>query len=235
MKTLLFFLLTMGLAVAPAPAALTLNGTSDEVTTTDLGSRLAGGSTATLAAWVYRGATGRHFDFSTGTSTTAQIGMTWYGSDNRVYGMLSNGSEVYVWTQAQALTGWHHIVVVFDGSGSGNAGRLKIYFDGAPLSHAGSQGTVPATVAASLGTSRIGRSSLYSRYSNAAAAEVAAWSGALTAAEVQALAAGFTPAKVRPGSLVAYLPLIGTQDDLKGNTWTAAGTTVSTHPPVRGK
>lgn len=211
------------------------NGTSDELSTADLGARLAGGSAATLAAWVYRGATGRTFDFGGGTGTTAQMGITWYGTDNRIYCLCSNSSEVYCYSAAQSLTGWHHVAAVFDGSLSGNTNRVKLYFDGAAISQAGSQGTVPATLAASLGTFRIGRSSIYSRYSNADAAEVAAWNAALSAAEIASLAAGFSPGKIRLGSLAAYLPLIGPVMDLRGNAWTTTGASEQTHPRVIGR
>jgi hypothetical protein len=64
-------------------------------------------------------------------------------------------------------------------------------------------------------------------------AEIGIWSAALTDDEVASLAKGFTPDQIRPQSLVAYLPLIRTNQDVKGNAWTTAGTlTVADHPRV---
>ena len=61
-------------------------------------------------------------------------------------------------------------------------------------------------------------------------AEVAIWSVALDAAEINALAKGFRPTQIRPQSLVSYTPLIADLRDLKrGATWTDHSSTVSAH------
>lgn len=71
-------------------------------------------------------------------------------------------------------------------------------------------------------------------------AECAIWSVALDAAEIGALAAGFSPLLIRPASLVFYAPLIGAGDperDIRGGLslpYGAAGAapTVVPHPRV---
>jgi hypothetical protein len=64
-------------------------------------------------------------------------------------------------------------------------------------------------------------------------AEVGIWNVALTDDEVLALAKGFTPDQIRPQSLIAYLPLVRTNQDIKGNAWTTAGTlTAADHPRI---
>jgi hypothetical protein len=66
-----------------------------------------------------------------------------------------------------------------------------------------------------------------------ALAEVGIWNVALTDDEVASLAKGFSPDQIRPQSLIAYLPLVRTAQDIKGNAWTTAGTlTVADHPRV---
>lgn len=62
---------------------------------------------------------------------------------------------------------------------------------------------------------------------NALIAEAGLWNVALTAADVTALAKGFSPRLVRPDGLVDYWPLLGATSPeigLKGNTMTITGT-----------
>jgi hypothetical protein len=66
-----------------------------------------------------------------------------------------------------------------------------------------------------------------------AVAEVGIWNVALTDDEVASLAKGFSPDQIRPQSLIAYLPLVRTTQDIKGNAWATAGTlTVADHSRV---
>ena len=68
-------------------------------------------------------------------------------------------------------------------------------------------------------------------------AEVAAYAAELTAGEIAALAAGFSPLLVRPSALVGYWPLGGpydptTIDPVGSNTLTAnGGASAEAHPP----
>jgi hypothetical protein len=66
-------------------------------------------------------------------------------------------------------------------------------------------------------------------------ADLGIWPVALTAAEVGALAAGFSPLLIRPQSHVLYSPLIRDEDQdlIGGRTWTAVNSpTVDAHPPI---
>jgi len=69
---------------------------------------------------------------------------------------------------------------------------------------------------------------------NGSIAEPAIWNAELTAAEIAALAAGFTPDQIRPQSLQFYAPLVRDLVDLRaGRSITNNnGATVSTHPRV---
>lgn len=51
---------------------------------------------------------------------------------------------------------WHHFGMTYDGSGTGNAGRLKIYIDGAPQA-ASFTGIIPAVLPVNAGGFSIGR------------------------------------------------------------------------------
>lgn len=68
--------------------------------------------------------------------------------------------------------------------------------------------------------------------------EVGVWNVVLTDAEIAALAAGVSPARIRPGSLVFYAPVWGADSpeaDLSSGArdLTVTGTTASAHGPVQ--
>lgn len=63
-------------------------------------------------------------------------------------------------------------------------------------------------------------------------ADLAVWSGTLTADERASLAAGVSPALIRPDILEIYLPLIRGATDLMGSVFTVTAATVSDHPLV---
>ncbi len=214
--------------------ARSFNGTSDFLSNSTLKDAFGGATAATLAGWVSRDSAGRTlaFGFSVGTSYAFYV--LWYNGDNKIYAVNYNGggaASCYGATEANMATGWMHLAMVFDGSGVGNAGRLKLYVDGVAqtLGYVQTcQATIPSS--ANLSDFRIGRDVNNSLYSNGAHAEVGAWTAALSPSEVAALAKGFPPHRVRLANLAAYLPLIRDVVDLKGNAWTTTGTSVTTHP-----
>lgn len=63
-------------------------------------------------------------------------------------------------------------------------------------------------------------------------ADIAVWAGTLTAEERAALAAGVSPALIRPDILKIYDPLIGNGTDWRGAPFTITGATVAVHPAV---
>ena len=76
---------------------------------------------------------------------------TW--SDDRFYAEVGNGSNSYGYlpgfSTIVAAGNWYHYAVVFDGSGSTNATRLKLYINGT-LRTLSYNLTIPATTSASL-------------------------------------------------------------------------------------
>lgn len=69
---------------------------------------------------------------------------------------------------------------------------------------------------------------------NGSIAEAAIWNAALTDAEIASLAAGFTPAQIRPQSLQFYAPLVRDLVDVRGGRaiTNINGATVATHPRI---
>lgn len=99
---------------------------------------------------------------------------------------------------------YQSLTMVFDGSLSGRANRLKLYVDGtqATLSFFGS-GTVPGTVASTLDRLTI----LAADFNSAGGENIALWVGvALTAEQVVELHKGIDPNCIRPDKLAHYWP-----------------------------
>lgn len=63
-------------------------------------------------------------------------------------------------------------------------------------------------------------------------ADIAVWSGTLTTEERAALAAGVSPALIRPDILEIYLPLMRGGSDYMGGVFTVTNATVADHPLV---
>ncbi len=67
------------------------------------------------------------------------------------------GGGTYAKSSTSAIgTDWHHLAMVYDGTQSGNEGRLKAYIDGAPIT-LNYSGTIPATMPAISANVNIGR------------------------------------------------------------------------------
>lgn len=82
----------------------------------------------------------------------------------------------------------------------------------------------------SLSEVHVGRYSVLGGYFGGEVQSAAAWSASLTAAEVAGLAIGFSPRRIRPQSLVFYMPLVRAAFDWKGNALdTATGAAADHH------
>jgi trimeric autotransporter adhesin len=82
---------------------------------------------------------------------------------------------------------WTHVVVVFNGSGTGNAGRLKIYFNGTErtLTY---DGTIPTASASATANFELGRETAGNRFFwDGGMDEVGIWTRALSGSEVSEL------------------------------------------------
>jgi hypothetical protein len=80
-------------------------------------------------------------------SSTSIFGFSMDGS-GRLYTVFTNSIYGYTTTTLSTNT-WYHITVVYDGSGVGNAARLKMYIDGSSDTLT-FNGTIPATLTSNL-------------------------------------------------------------------------------------
>ena len=94
---------------------------------------------------------------------------------------------------------WYHLVVVFDGTATGNANRLKIYLNGTQKTFDSFNATIPSTISYGDKATWIGRPSYGSTYQknfNGKIDEVSIWKRALSDGEISGLynsGSGATP------------------------------------------
>ncbi len=96
-------------------------------------SALASSTTGTLSAWMYRSAVGDSAGFGMiGKSDMwGRFNLNWQ-NDGNIYNQAENfslGSGSSYPSYAANVSGWHHVVMAYDGGQSG-LNRLQVYFDG---------------------------------------------------------------------------------------------------------
>ena len=126
--------------------ALDFDGVDDTVNCGTIAG-LNGASKATLSAWIWRGATSVRVGLGAvaGPITPGgnRFSILWF-SDNNMY-IQSEAASLAYGVTALTGTGWRHVVVVYDGTLTGNANRLKLWVDNTQrtLTYTG---TIPATL-----------------------------------------------------------------------------------------
>lgn len=158
------------------------------------------------------------FDFSANMAGDPVTATAWDS------GGVSGGASS---SGASGTSAWYHGAAVYASSTSRTA-----YFNG------GNTGTDTASrVPSGLNDTEIGSyrfgSSAPEAFFDGYMAEVAMWSAALDAAEIAALAKGFSPMLIRPTSLVYYIPGLVDIVDRRGTVWTNNNSVgFTTHPRV---
>jgi len=138
-------------------------------------------SKVTLATWIKRNAAGA--PVLVGKQATNQDVAIEAWNDGKVYFQLSKGADTYG-TITLNDTAWHHVALVFDGTLTGNANRLKAYVDGVQktLTFKGAVGTVTTTNTTAFAIGKVGGT-----YSNGQVDDTWLYARALSQAEVQDL------------------------------------------------
>jgi hypothetical protein len=193
----------------------------------------------TVAGWSYptnttAGSADKYiFSLSNNSGTTLFSGLQWLDANAKLAAFISTSGTVRKWdtTATATLNTWQHVAGVFT-----SASDIVAYVnaDGAGAYTNTGSPTVPTWNTVSIGA--LVRSSVAGWYYGSLA-ETGLWNVALTQAELDQLAAGYSPLFVRPQSLVAYWPLFGRatdEEDWDGaypltNTGSA---TVADHPRI---
>lgn len=202
------------------------NGSSDHLSTA---SALVGDGPFTFSAW---------FNTTNDTATqsiicaavsagTSRQQLTTNGADvgDPIAHQTANPSNAQSFsTGGFVVNGWYHGASVVD-----NAASRTTYLSGV----AGTTETTSRPITG-MNVTTIGArwNTTLGAYFAGNLAEVAVWNAALTAAEIVSLSKGFSPTKVRPQSLIAYLPFVRNNYDMKGTTFTTSGTGVADHPRI---
>lgn len=191
-----------------------------------------------VAAWVYRDSSVETAAVSKWDATVNRSFILYIPTNNIVNVALLHNTATGSSATKSGFTNsaWHHIG--FEFTGAIGAGRyLRVYLDGV----AGSDATPPnsriqpGAVTVYIGSSQ---SDGTKRYWDGAICDVATWSSTLSAAEWGAMAKGVPAGKIRPASLLSYMPIWGVgsgEPDLTGggSNFTVNGTlNPRNHGPV---
>jgi hypothetical protein len=165
-------------------ALLFASGSSQRVTIPAL-SALSNTTTFTWGGWFKRAiASGLGGYLSQGTGTSSIVDIELY-SDGNVYCSIGNASTIYGYF-ASNDTNWHQIYFVYNGSGSGNAGRLLGFLDGKQQTLSFT-GTIPSSIGSIGGSFYISYDTLDSpKYSSGSVGDVRVYNRALFPGEINA-------------------------------------------------
>lgn len=141
-----------------------------------------------VSVWVKRGAAGAtHIIIAKWVAPTFPW-LLYFDNANNLVVELNGSAQVGFYAFGAGTGTWKHIVMVFDGSLSGNANRLKLYENGVQKV-LGFAGTVPATLADDAQPLALGALVGGATALNGSMGHVAVIQRAITAAEIATLAA----------------------------------------------
>jgi len=160
---------------------LKLDGIDDYVDLGDLSAEFSGQTTASVSLWFKRDTTTNQiiFDLKDGTS---RIAIQLY-QNTAIYFYLNNNN--YNHPTVPAIGTWYNLIYVFNGGGTTNADKLKMYLNGTELTggtYSGTIDTAIGTLTSSM-TSNIGRTPSVA-YFDGNIDEVALFNTALSSSDV---------------------------------------------------
>jgi len=138
---------TMSSGAGKIGNAITLNSMAEYVNVGPI-SELQGASKFSIAAWLKRTAAGNAIGVGQEDHPGSNIYYTninFFTDGNLYFQVSTNGNTSNSYgSYALNNTSWHHVVLVFDGTQTGNSNRLKGYVNGSPVALTYT-GTIPAT------------------------------------------------------------------------------------------
>ena len=181
--------LSMGLGHHGHAATLFPGATPSKGSSSTLATRFAGKTAVTMAAWYYRASTAHTLSIGWTTNTSSRFFLLW-NSDGKLYGVAENAPGYSGVTAALTDTGWHHVVMSYDGTRSASD-RVRLYVDGTvrALTVVGGSAALAATLAtaANLGSFDVGYDVGDNFWSTGRMSDVGIWGRALHANDVAAL------------------------------------------------
>lgn len=186
-----------------------------------------------LALWVRRNGSQDQFDRiankeydNASSSPFVSYGLEFSTSNNVLFEVGTSGTLSTTSVVALADATWTHFCGTFDRTLST---RLILYKNGAS---SGSATGVDANIVYSGTGNQFNVGTRYATGNNSQidVAEIAIWDVALSAAEAAALGAGYSPALIRPGSCIFYVPAIRSAIDVVGGLPITVGGTTPAAP-----
>lgn len=214
--------------------AYLLNGVNNQIYTSAGITGLNSATQVSLAFTITRQATGA-VAFAGVYEGTVGFCLT-IDATNTLYAVIKDGATVPYFSSGDATTTTNSYLVVYNGGGSTNADKLKVYRNGSLLSGSYA-GTMPSSLSSSMSTQpfRIGRDAINNRWSNTIYSSVALWGAALTAEEAVSLKNGFPARRIRPSALMLDARLARDVLDFTGkSSLTLQGGSVAVNPRIYG-
>jgi hypothetical protein len=173
-----------GVVAGQVDGARSFNGSNQQFYAT-LSSVSGTVTNVTLSAWVYRASTSHRVMFGWYSTSHRRCCFEWY-TDGYGYGVVENGSSNYP-KFALTGTGWHHIVIAYDGNQGTAANRVRCYVDGSEVAMIQGGSGNPASYTIS-GAFRIGRAAAgFLGYTTGNIDDVRLYDRTLTADDVKEL------------------------------------------------
>jgi len=166
----------------PSEGSTEFDGSDDFIDCGDIND-VDGASALSISAWVkFNNTSDSQAIVSKYSSSTLRL--EFILSSNTLFAVVANGNTMEG-SFSYTSTDWNHVTMVFNGSGTGNAGRLKVYLNGVSqtLSYSGTIGTSIAD----LGTNSFKIGNRTSHHFNGKIANIGLWSRALEPEEVQSI------------------------------------------------
>lgn len=198
--------------------SLDFDGSNEYIATSDIA--IDGLANLTLSAWIRADTFGDYEGIlSKYTSTTSDVdfllGGTGAGSNTGLFARVANTGNTYGYTAGSLLTAstWQHVAMVYNGAGSANADKVKVYIDGTERSLT-FQGTIPTTTPTNAAVMNIGYYAGGPTYFDGHIDDARIYTRALSPQEITALAVGS-----RPGTF-----LLSSALDVNGSLTIQSGT-----------
>lgn len=196
----------------------------------EVGSAVVTAYPYTMAIWFYVATTTANRVLMDMGSTTADSGQYLAANSSGTVEMqprVAGSGTITTTTTSYTANTWHHAAVVY-----ASATDRRVFLDGGGKATSAVNRAFAATIDRTLIGRRL-RTNVYSSSINGRLAEAGLWSAALSDDEVYALSRGYRPSLIRTDSLVLYVPMVRSVQDLAGGeTLTTVGGTpaVIEHP-----
>jgi hypothetical protein len=145
---------------------------------------MGGAQHASMSGWAYLASTADTYAFGFTRTTGYRFELLWDGG--LLYGAVESGGRPNYPYCATKATGWHFVVLTFDGTQATAQNRVAIYLDGAaqPLSPGGYGNPTSLDTAANLSDFYLAADLGNSAIRGGALADVSLYNETLTAAQV---------------------------------------------------